>query len=134
MLALSQGFDAYKALYDESIANPERFWEGMARKHISWFRDFTEIRGGSFSVGAVRYVLTPCSLRLFSPLFLHLCGIVSPLRFPAAGSLVRIRALDVPNVKLLFRSLWCFVSSAFACSLSQLCCADCPFGSCRVPC
>jgi acetyl-CoA synthetase len=36
-------FDEYKRLYAHSIEEPTQFWASMARKHLTWFRDFTEV-------------------------------------------------------------------------------------------
>jgi hypothetical protein len=33
----------YKEMYDRSIKQPDAFWADMARTHLSWFRDFTEV-------------------------------------------------------------------------------------------
>ena len=43
--------DAYKALYEESIKQPQQFWGRMARENLSWFRDFQTVRSGSFEHG-----------------------------------------------------------------------------------
>lgn len=50
-----RSFEEYKRMHAESITNPESFWGAMARKHLSWFRDFTEVSGGSFESGDVRW-------------------------------------------------------------------------------
>jgi acetyl-CoA synthetase len=36
-------FERYKALYERSVKDPNGFWADMARSHLTWFRDFTEV-------------------------------------------------------------------------------------------
>ena len=45
----------YRALYDRSMKDPNEFWADMARKHLHWFRDFTEVSGGTLSAGDIRW-------------------------------------------------------------------------------
>ena len=47
--------EEYRALYARSIACPNDFWAEMARKHLHWFRDFTEVSGGTFENGDIRW-------------------------------------------------------------------------------
>lgn len=34
--------EQYRALYAESIANPDKFWAAQAREQLSWFRPFSD--------------------------------------------------------------------------------------------
>jgi len=43
--------DEYKALYEESIKEPKKFWGRMARENLSWQRDFETVHAGSFEHG-----------------------------------------------------------------------------------
>src|SRR3974390_1939898 len=36
--------EAYRAMYDRSIQDPEGFWEEQARKELDWFHPFTKVR------------------------------------------------------------------------------------------
>jgi acetyl-CoA synthetase len=36
-------FEAYKAMYDRSIKDPNGFWGELARENLAWFRDFKEV-------------------------------------------------------------------------------------------
>jgi acetyl-CoA synthetase len=47
--------EQYKALYARSISDPDGFWAEQARSTLTWFRDFKEVRGGSFADGDVRW-------------------------------------------------------------------------------
>ncbi len=46
---------AYQAGYARSIADPDGFWAEHGRATLTWFRDFKEVRGGSFQDGDVRW-------------------------------------------------------------------------------
>ena len=41
--------DEFKKLYKESIENPKKFFETLAKENISWLKDFEEVRNNSFS-------------------------------------------------------------------------------------
>ncbi len=41
--------DTYLAKYEESIADPERFWSAEARARIDWFKPFTRVRDVSYA-------------------------------------------------------------------------------------
>jgi acetyl-CoA synthetase len=47
--------EEYRKLYARSIADPQGFWAEMARGHLSWFRDFTEVSAGGFQAGDIRW-------------------------------------------------------------------------------
>ncbi|KAK3698924.1 acetyl-coenzyme A synthetase 2 [Vermiconidia calcicola] len=47
--------DHYKALYKESIAEPDKFWGSMARELLSWERDFETVRSGTLAGGDVAW-------------------------------------------------------------------------------
>ena len=47
--------EQYKAQYAASLANPAAFWAEQARATLTWQRDFTEVHGGSFAEGDVRW-------------------------------------------------------------------------------
>ncbi len=36
-------FEAYKAMYERSIKEPNAFWAELARENLAWFRDFKEV-------------------------------------------------------------------------------------------
>lgn len=33
----------YTAMYERSISDPAGFWAEQARKHVTWFRDFSTV-------------------------------------------------------------------------------------------
>ena len=41
--------DEFKKLYKESIENPKKFFETLAKENISWLKDFEEVHNNSFS-------------------------------------------------------------------------------------
>ena len=41
--------DEFKKLYKESIENPKKFFETLAKENISWLQDFEEVHNNSFS-------------------------------------------------------------------------------------
>ena len=41
--------EAYLARYEDSIADPERFWSTEARERIDWFKPFTRVRDVSYA-------------------------------------------------------------------------------------
>jgi hypothetical protein len=47
--------EQYRLLYARSIEDPDGFWAEQARSTLHWFRDFREVRGGSFIDGDVRW-------------------------------------------------------------------------------
>lgn len=49
------GLEAYKAMYDASIADPSAFWKEHADRFVSWSHPFEETLGGSFEAGDVRW-------------------------------------------------------------------------------
>eukprot|EP00455_Lapot_gusevi_P044531 TRINITY_DN5572_c0_g1_i1.p1 TRINITY_DN5572_c0_g1~~TRINITY_DN5572_c0_g1_i1.p1 ORF type:complete len:664 (+),score=141.62 TRINITY_DN5572_c0_g1_i1:76-2067(+) len=52
------GIEEYKDLYHASIADDsDQFWGDMARKQLSWFQPFTDVRFGSFEQGDVAWFL-----------------------------------------------------------------------------
>jgi acetyl-CoA synthetase len=40
-----QGMDAYKAMYNASIKNPDEFWRQVSQR-ISWFQPYTYVMKG----------------------------------------------------------------------------------------
>ena len=42
-------FDEYKKLYDDSIANPKKFFNDMATENLSWISGFDEVHNGKFA-------------------------------------------------------------------------------------
>lgn len=42
------GMDAYRELYERSIADPDGFWGEMARENLVWIEPFTTVRSGGF--------------------------------------------------------------------------------------
>ncbi|CCH62393.1 hypothetical protein TBLA_0H01050 [Henningerozyma blattae CBS 6284] len=49
--------EQYLEMYNESINNPEKFFEKMAYDHLDWFRNFTDVKYGSFENGDVAWFL-----------------------------------------------------------------------------
>jgi|EP00945_MAST-04E_sp_MAST-4E-sp1_P005096 acetyl-CoA synthetase len=50
-----RGMDGYQAMYDRSINENSEFWGEQARKNLTWFRDFTDVRQGGFENGDVAW-------------------------------------------------------------------------------
>lgn len=46
--AVIGSMDAYRELYDRSIQDPDGFWGEMAREHLTWIEDFSEVSSGGF--------------------------------------------------------------------------------------
>ncbi|MHB9003137.1 MAG: acetate--CoA ligase [Coriobacteriia bacterium] len=46
--AVVSGMDAYRELYERSIADPDGFWGDMARENLVWIEPFTTVRSGGF--------------------------------------------------------------------------------------
>ena len=46
--AVVSGMDAYQALYDRSVADPDGFWREMALEHLTWMSPFETVRSGGF--------------------------------------------------------------------------------------
>lgn len=46
--AVVSGMDAYRELYERSIADPDGFWGDMARENLVWMEPFTKVRSGGF--------------------------------------------------------------------------------------
>src|SRR5512133_2568926 len=38
-----QGMDAYRHLYDQAQADPEKFWGGLADQELHWFERWTQV-------------------------------------------------------------------------------------------
>ena len=47
--------DAYNQLYDESITNPESFWEKQAKEFLHWDREFDQVLTGTFEDGDITW-------------------------------------------------------------------------------
>ncbi|GAA5891214.1 hypothetical protein JCM8208_002544 [Rhodotorula glutinis] len=47
--------DEYKALYKESVEQPEQFWDKMAKEHLYWHRPYSTVTAGSFTAGDVQW-------------------------------------------------------------------------------
>ncbi|MCJ1408013.1 acetyl-CoA synthetase [Ptychographa xylographoides] len=45
------GLDEYKEMYKESIEEPDKFWGKLARKLLTWEKDFHTVHSGSFEHG-----------------------------------------------------------------------------------
>jgi acetyl-CoA synthetase len=50
-------FQAYQALYDRSIADPEGFWREQALKELDWFHPFERVREFDWEWGQVQWFL-----------------------------------------------------------------------------
>ena len=46
---------AYNQLYKESIKDPEKFWEGLAKENLTWTNPFDAVRFGSLAEGDVAW-------------------------------------------------------------------------------
>jgi acetyl-CoA synthetase len=49
-----QGMDAYKAMYNASIKNPDEFWRQVSQR-ISWFQPYTYVMKGGFEEGDIAW-------------------------------------------------------------------------------
>jgi len=47
--------EAYKAMYEESISDPEAFWGELANSYITWHRPFNKVLHGGFNEGDVAW-------------------------------------------------------------------------------
>jgi len=58
------GLEEYQEVYKESIQNPTKFWGNLAREMITWHKDFTTVKHGSFTYGDMAWFpdgeLSPC--------------------------------------------------------------------------
>jgi acetyl-CoA synthetase len=58
------GLEDYQKLYKHSIQNPNEFWGDLARDLITWHKDFSTVRSGSFTHGDMAWFpdgeLSPC--------------------------------------------------------------------------
>jgi acetyl-CoA synthetase len=58
------GLEQYQSVYKESIQNPSGFWGKTARELITWHKDFTTVKSGSFTYGDMAWFadgeLSPC--------------------------------------------------------------------------
>lgn len=50
-----QRWNEYRAAYNESIANPTKFWTEMSAKYLHWFSPFDRVLEGSFEDGDVKW-------------------------------------------------------------------------------
>lgn len=44
-------FEQYQTMYQQSISNPDSFWQQMAEQHLDWFQPFTKVQDGDFTAG-----------------------------------------------------------------------------------
>eukprot|EP00949_MAST-11_sp_MAST-11-sp1_P003261 g3261.t1 len=49
------GMEQYRAMYDKSINSNSEFWGEMAKKQLTWFRDFDSVSSGGFEDGDVAW-------------------------------------------------------------------------------
>jgi len=58
------GLDDYQKIYKHSIQNPNEFWGDLAKDLITWDKEFTTVRSGSFTHGDMAWFsdgrLSPC--------------------------------------------------------------------------
>lgn len=58
------GLEQYQEVYKESIQNPTKFWGNLGRDMITWHKDFTHVKSGSFTHGDMAWFLdgelSPC--------------------------------------------------------------------------
>ncbi|ETW53057.1 hypothetical protein PFUGPA_04683 [Plasmodium falciparum Palo Alto/Uganda] len=50
-----KNFQAYKAMYEESINNPEAFWGNLAKNNLIWYKLFTKVFLGNFKKGNINW-------------------------------------------------------------------------------
>merc|ERR1711991_1042762 len=50
-----ESMEAYKAMYEESISDPEAFWGELANSYITWHRPFNKVLHGGFNDGDVAW-------------------------------------------------------------------------------
>merc|ERR1711991_875408 len=50
-----ESMEAYKAMYEESISDPEAFWGELANSYITWHRPFNKVLHGGFNEGDVAW-------------------------------------------------------------------------------
>lgn len=46
---------AYKALHEQSIKQPEVFWDKMAKDHLSFDRPYKTVMHGGFEAGDIQF-------------------------------------------------------------------------------
>eukprot|EP00123_Amoebidium_parasiticum_P011926 comp20992_c0_seq1/m.28142 comp20992_c0_seq1/g.28142 ORF comp20992_c0_seq1/g.28142 comp20992_c0_seq1/m.28142 type:complete len:676 (-) comp20992_c0_seq1:340-2367(-) len=56
-LPIAGGSRAYRAMYRRSIANPDEFWDEMAKKHIHWERPYDFVNGSNLTEGAISWFM-----------------------------------------------------------------------------
>lgn len=52
-----KSMDEYNAMYEESIKNPEAFWGEQAKKRLSWYHEFTQVKDCDISEGMISWFL-----------------------------------------------------------------------------
>ncbi len=55
--ALIENQAQYEALYQESVADPDRFWGDRARQHLAWIHDFSKVRDNDLESGLIGWFL-----------------------------------------------------------------------------
>ena len=56
-LKLSFVSENHAALYEESLAHPERFWGDLARRRLRWMKDFDQVMDCDMSKGQFKWFL-----------------------------------------------------------------------------
>ena len=45
------------ALYEESLTNPEKFWDDLAKRRIRWMKGFDKVREVDMKTGSIKWFL-----------------------------------------------------------------------------
>ena len=52
---LCHSYIDYKAMYDESISNPNEFWGHSAKRFLTWIKMFDEVDGCNMDEGIIKW-------------------------------------------------------------------------------
>ncbi|KNC47698.1 acetate/CoA ligase [Thecamonas trahens ATCC 50062] len=52
-----ESLEAYQAMYNESITDPDGFWSRMGKELVTWHREFDTVSHGSFAEGDIAWYL-----------------------------------------------------------------------------
>ncbi len=56
-LQLSSVSADHGALYEESVKNPEGFWGDLARRRLTWFKDFDQVMDCDMNKGQFKWFI-----------------------------------------------------------------------------
>ena len=54
-LELASVSENHAALYEESLAHPERFWGDLARRRLRWMKDFDQVMDCDMHKGKIKW-------------------------------------------------------------------------------